>query len=162
MEVREYIEVLFGEPKDKQKALVNLLGPFIRDLEKKGLEIAIANSKIEKVGKVNLQSIEIEKSFPGGGFYPKPGLAVGLLHDHGKEVKKLKSLVTIGTMNTAITIRATDEANFSVHALITTLNKKLPNAFVTGGGHKNAGSINFIPVMKDNVLKELKLFIKSR
>lgn len=162
MEVREYVEVLFGEPMDKQKKLVGLLAPYIYDLEKKGLEIAKANSKVEKLGKTNLQSINIDESFPGFGFYPKPGKAVGLLHDYGKEKKKLKSLVSIGIMNTAITIRATDEANFSVHDLIKQLNKKLPNAFVEGGGHKNAGSINFIPVKQKEVLSELKKFVKSR
>ena len=39
------------------------------------------------------------------------------------------------------------------------LQKKLPNAFVEGGGHKNAGSINFIPKMKDEVWKVVKEFI---
>ncbi len=39
MEAREYIEVLFGEPRDKQKNLVKLMAPYIRNLEKKGLEI---------------------------------------------------------------------------------------------------------------------------
>ena len=65
-------------------------------------------------------------------------------------------------MATAITIRATDKANFSVHELIQFLNKKLPNAFVEGGGHKNAGSISFIPNKQKDVLKLLKEFIKSR
>jgi RecJ-like exonuclease len=61
-----------------------------------------------------------------------------------------------------MTIRATDSANFSVHELINHLNKKLPNAFVNGGGHKNAGSINFLPYMKEKVLNELKEFIFNR
>ena len=39
------------------------------------------------------------------------------------------------------------------------LQKKLPNAFIEGGGHKNAGAINFIPRMKDKVLEIVKSFI---
>jgi archaea-specific RecJ-like exonuclease len=161
MEAREYIEVLFGEPRNKQKELVKLLAPYIRDLDAKGLEIAKSAAKVEKIGKVTLQTILIEENFPGFGFFPKPGRATGLLHDHLKETKKVSSLVTAGILNSAITIRATDEANFSVHNLIEFLNKKIPEAFIEGGGHKNAGSITFIPSKKDKVVSLLKEFIKS-
>ena len=40
MEVREYIGVLFGEPRDKQKKLVELMVPYIKKLEEKALSIA--------------------------------------------------------------------------------------------------------------------------
>jgi len=63
-------------------------------------------------------------------------------------------------MNTAMSFRATDGANFSTHELIETLKEKLPNAFVEGGGHKNAGAINFIPKMKDDVYKIVHDFIR--
>ena len=162
MEAREYIEVLFGEPREKQKALVSLLAPYINKLDKKGLEIGKSTAQIEKVGKTNLQTIDIDKTFPGFGFFPKPGRAIGMVHDYAKEEKKLTSLVTAGIMNTAITLRATDESNFSVHELINYINKKLPSAFVEGGGHKNAGSITFLPASKEEVIKLLKEFIKTR
>ena len=162
MEVREYMGAVFGEPREKQKALVNLLAPHIKKLEKKGLAISKANVKLEEIGKTTLQIIEIDKAFPGFGFYPKPGMCVGMTHDDLQETKKVTNLVSIGLMNTAITIRATDEANFSVHELITFLNKKLPNAFVEGGGHKNAGSINFIPSKKEEVFDLLREFMKGR
>lgn len=162
MEAREYIEVLFGEPRDKQRKLVSLLAPYIKNLDAKGLEMAKSAAKIEKIGSVSLQTIDIEKNFPGFGFFPKPGRAVGLLHDYAKETKKISSLVSVGIMSSAITIRATDEANFSVHELIETLHKKLPSAFADGGGHKNAGSITFIPSKREEVLSLMKDFIKSR
>ena len=166
MEVREYIEVLFGEPREKQKELVGLMAPYIRKLDAKGLAIGKANAQLEKIGKTTLQIIDIDKTFPGFGFFPKPGRSVGLVHDslsHGDDPKGPQKqkipLVSIGLMNTAITIRATDEANFSVHKLIEFLEKKLPNAFVEGGGHKNAGSINFIPNKKDEVMKYFREFV---
>jgi len=162
MEVREYIEVLFGEPRARQKELVSLMAPYIRDLDRKGLEIGKSNAKQEKIGKVTIQTIEIEQTFPGFGFFPKPGRAVGLIHDDYQTEKKVTSLVTAGIMNTAITLRATDEANFSVHEFINFLNKKLPEAFTNGGGHKNAGSINFLPYKKNEVVSLLKDFIKGR
>jgi len=161
MEVREYIEVLFGEPRDRQKSLVNLMSPYIREMDKKGLKIAQENSKVEKLGKVNFQSIYVEETFPMG-FFPKPGRVTGLVHDALQVEKKITSLVTAGIMNTAITMRATDEANFSVHELIKFIEKRLPESFVNGGGHKNAGSITFLPNKKEKVVELLKEFIKSR
>ncbi|MFH1801982.1 MAG: hypothetical protein ABH864_00860 [archaeon] len=161
MEAREYIEVLFGEPREKQKELVSLMAPYIHQLEKKGLEISKDNAKTEKINSTTFQTIDIEKTFPGFGFYPKPGMCVGMIHDYLKE-KGTTNLVSAGIMSTAVTLRATDEANFSVHELITFLNQKSPHAFVEGGGHKNAGSITFIPNKRDEIVQLLKDFIKSR
>jgi archaea-specific RecJ-like exonuclease len=164
MEVREYIEVLFGEPRNKQKELVGLMSPYIKDLYDKGLAMGKSNAVIEKVGKATLQMIDVDETFPGFGFVPRPGLAVGLLHDDLKYSGKVKdnALVTAGIMRTAITFRATDEANFSVHDLIEFINKKLPEAFAGGGGHKNAGSVNFLPYKKEKVVELLKDFMKKR
>jgi len=162
MESREYISVLFGEPKEQQKKLVSLLAPYIRDLDKKGLAIGKSSAIIEEMGDVTLQTIEIEKSFPGFGFFPKPGRSVGLLHDNLQKETGVTKLVSIGVMNTAMTFRATDEANFSMHEMIETLRAKMSNAFIEGGGHKNAGAINFIPKMKEEVLVEVKKFISKK
>ena len=130
--------------------------------KEKGIEIGRANAKIEKIGKTSFQMIDINETFPGFDFYPKPGRAIGLLHDDFQKTKKISNLISIGVMETAIAIRATDEAKFSIHKLIKFLNKKLPNAFIEGGGHKNAGSINFIPNKKDEVLRLFKEFIKEK
>jgi archaea-specific RecJ-like exonuclease len=162
LEGREYIGVIFGEPRDKQKALVDLMAPYIRRLEEKGLAIARTNASIEKIGKNSLQILNIENSFPGFGFYPKPGKVIGLIHDDLQKNNKSKNLITVGLMNTAMTFRATDEANFSVHDLINYLSKKSPDSFVEGGGHKNAGSITFIPNKKEEIFKLLKKFIEER
>jgi len=162
MEVREYIGVIFGEPRNKQKELVSLMAPYIIELEQKGLQIAKSSSKVEKIGKVNLQLIDIENTFPGFGFYPKPGKCVGMLHDDLQTSKGIDNLVTAGLMNTAITLRATDKSNFSMHELITYLNKKSPNSFVAGGGHKNAGSITFLPNKQQEILELLRKFISER
>jgi RecJ-like exonuclease len=162
MESREYIGVLFGEPREQQKKLVSLLAPHIRNLDKKGLAIGKSSAVIEKLKNgVTLQTIEIEKSFPGFGFFPKPGRSIGLLHDNLQKESGVTNLVSIAVMNTAMSFRATDGANFSTHELIEVLKKRLPNAFVEGGGHKNAGAINFIPKMKDDVFEEVRKFISG-
>jgi RecJ-like exonuclease len=162
MEAREYIEVLFGEPRDRQKELVALLAPYIEELDKKGLKMGKSNAKIEKIGNTNLQLLYFEEFFPGFGFFPKPGRIVGLVHDSIQDEKGITNLISVGVMATAVTIRATDESNFSVHELIKFIDKKLPDAFVNGGGHKNAGSISFLPNKQKEVVELLREFIKGR
>ena len=162
MEVREYIEVLFGEPRTRQKQLVKLMAPYIKKLSDKGLAIGKANAQTEMIKNTTLQIIDIEKTFPGFGFYPKPGMCVGMVHDDLQKTKKITNLVSAGIMGTAITLRATDESNFSVHELIIFINKKLPDSFCDGGGHKNAGSITFLPNKKDKVVDLLREFIRMR
>jgi RecJ-like exonuclease len=159
MEAREYIEVLFGEPMEKQKALVGLMAPYIKGLEAKGLRIAESAARIEQVGHHSLQLLEVEQNFPRG-FYPKPGKTVSMLHESG-EKKNHKKLITLGVLADAITIRASDDANFSVIELIAYLNKHAPDAFVEGGGHKNAGSIRFIPRKQSEVLEGIESYIKG-
>ena len=117
-------------------------------------------AKQKKINKITLQSINIDDVFPGFGFFPKTGRVVGLLHDD-LEKTGISNLITVGIMRTAITIRATDKANFSVHLLIKFLTKKLPNAFVGGGGHKNAGSISFLPNKQKEILGLFEEFIKN-
>ena len=160
MEAREYIEVLFGEPMAQQKKLVAVLAPYIRELEAKGLAIAQSAAQVETIKGVHLQTIDIEKTF-SRGFYPKPGRCVSMLHDHYQVTKKTTKVVTLGVMPDALTIRGSDDIEFSVPELITYLNKKLPEAFVEGGGHRNAGSIKFVPSKHADVLKLVKEYIKT-
>ena len=162
MEVREYIEVLFGEPRNKQKELVKLLAPFIRELDKKGLKIGKSNAKIEKIGNTNLQLLYLEEFFPGFGFFPKPGRIVSLVHDNLQVEKKITNLVSVGVMATSATIRATDDSNFSVHDLIKFVDEKLPESFVSGGGHKNAGSITFLPNKQKQIVDLIREFVGKR
>ncbi len=162
MEVREYIEVLFGEPREQQKKLVSLMAPHINKLDAKGLAIGVSNARQEKLGKIVLQSIEIEDTFPGFGFFPKPGRATGMVHDDYQKQSGETAVVTAGIMRTAITMRATNDANFSVHELKKYIEKECPGAFVEGGGHKNAGALNFLPYKKEEVVKLLREFISNR
>ncbi|MEK6855269.1 MAG: hypothetical protein AABX73_03535 [Nanoarchaeota archaeon] len=161
MEAREYIEVLFGEPMSKQKTLVALLAPYINGLENKGLEIAKNSVKTEKINKTTLQLLFIEEIY-SRGFYPKPGKCNGLLHDYAQEKKGIKNIVSAAILSDMVTIRASDEANFSVHEFILFINKKIPDAFPEGGGHKNAGAIKFVPNKQKEIITSLKEFIKIR
>ena len=160
MEAREYIETVFGEPIEKQKKLLALLGPYIQNLETKGLAIAEANAVREKIGNVTLQTLEVELAFPRGS-YPKPGKCVGMLHDKAQVDLKTDALVSVGILPDLVTIRATEASGFSVHTFIDKLQKELPKAFPNGGGHHLAGAVKFTPTQRENVLKVLRSCIKK-
>jgi len=156
MEAREYIEVVFGEPIAKQKQLVQLMAPVIRNLEKKGLAIAEQNAKREKIGRNVLQLLYIDEVY-SKFTYPKPGKSIGLLHD--KLLETEKNVISVGIMADLITMRATESSGFSVHKLISYLNDKVPEAFIEGGGHHLAGAIKFVPNKQKDVIAYLKSFL---
>ncbi|PIN93520.1 hypothetical protein COU54_02465 [Candidatus Pacearchaeota archaeon CG10_big_fil_rev_8_21_14_0_10_31_24] len=160
MQAREYIEVVFGNPVDRQKELVSLMAPHVRKLEAKGLEIAKSAAKTEKIKDITIQLLFVEETFPRGS-YPKPGRSTGMLHDFLIKEKNLVKVVSIGVLADLITIRATEESKFSVHELIAFLKKKVPQAFIEGGGHHLAGAIKFVPSQRQNVLDNTRKYIDS-
>lgn len=159
MEGREYYDVLFGSDKAKQSKLIELFDPALDQMEKKGLAIAQSQVRQEHIGDILVQFLDIEASFSRGS-YPKPGRCNGLLHDHAS--KSHKRVVSVGMLSDVFTMRATDEANFSVHDFLRALQEKVPEAFADGGGHKNAGSIKFVPALRDQVIQVFKEFVESR
>lgn len=161
MEAREFIEVVFGEPIERQKALVSLLVPHIKKLGIRGLSIGESNAKTEIIGKTTLQTLMIEEVYPRGS-YPKPGICINMLHDKIQKSGEITNVITLGILTDAITIRASQESGFSIHDLISYLNKNVPAAFIEGGGHHRAGSIKFVPIERINVLSAIKKFISSR
>lgn len=160
MEAREYVEVLFGEPMAQQKKLVGLLAPYIRGLEAQALEVAKSAVKKEKIGKTSLNFLYIEETF-SRGIYPKPGKVNGMLHDFFQQEGE-KNIISLGVLSDAVTMRASDDAKFSVHDFIAYCKKNIPEAFVNGGGHKNAGAIRFVPSKRDRVLEAYRIFIKGK
>ncbi|MDO8564220.1 MAG: hypothetical protein Q7R87_04380 [Nanoarchaeota archaeon] len=160
MEAREYVEVLFGEPMAQQKKLVGLLAPYIRGLEVQALEVAKSAVKKEKIGKTNMNLLFIEETF-SRGIYPKPGKVNGMLHDFMQKEGE-SNLLSLGVLSDAVTMRASDESKFSVHEFIAYCKKNIPEAFVNGGGHKNAGAIRFVPSQREKVLEAFRIFIRSK
>ncbi len=159
MEAREYVEVLFGEPMEKQKKLVGVLAPYIRKLEAQSLTIAKAAVKKERIGKTNLHLLFIEETF-SRGVYPKPGRANGALHDLFKK-EGVQNLVSAGVLADALTIRASEDSGFNIHEFISYVKKNAGDAFPEGGGHQHAGALRFVPSKREKVLDALRDFLKN-
>jgi archaea-specific RecJ-like exonuclease len=160
MEAREYVSVVFGERMEQQKALVEVMSPHLDKLKVKALAIAKALVKKEKQGKATLQMLDIETSFSRNS-YPKPGMTIGMLHDDELKQDPEKSLVSIATLSDVIVLRASEGSNFSVNEFIKHLDKNCPEAFIEGGGHKNAGAIKFVPSKQKEVLELLRSYLQK-
>ncbi len=160
MEAREYVSTVFGEKAEQQKKLVSVLVPYIRKLQEKGLAIAKTLVKREEVGSVVLQSLDVEKSFSRNS-YPKPGQTIGMLHDAYLSEHKAARLISMAVLSDIIVLRASEESEFSVNEFIEHLNKACPEAFIEGGGHKQAGAIKFVPAKQSEVLAALKKFVSE-
>ena len=158
MEAREYIETVFGEPLEKQRALVALMSPYIRALEARSLAIAKAAAQRESIAGCTLQTLDIESTF-SRNTYPKPGKTIGLLHDELASKEKHTRLISVGLLNDIITIRATPDSQFSIHDFLAYLAKNAPQAFAEGGGHHQAGAIRFVPSKREVVLAALHAFL---
>lgn len=117
-------------------------------------------AKKEKVGKTTIQFLFIEETF-SRGIYPKPGKINGMLHDITEKAGE-KNLLSLGVLSDAVTMRATSDSGFSVHDFIAYCKKNVPDAFVNGGGHENAGAIRFVPSKRDKVLDAFRSFVKSK
>ncbi len=160
MEAREYVSVVFGERVEQQKALVEVMTPYITKLKEKGLAIAKALVQREKYGKVTLQTLDIETSFSRNS-YPKPGQTIGMLHDSYLKENPETRLVSIATLSDVIVLRASENSEFSVNKFIKHLNENCPEAFIEGGGHKQAGAIKFVPSKQKDVLILLRKYLES-
>ncbi len=160
MEGREYVSTVFGERIEQQKALVAVLSPYIKKLQTKALAIANALVTREQHGSVTLQFLNVESSFSRNS-YPKPGQTIGLLHDAYLKEHKDAKLVSIAVLSDVIVLRASEKSDFSVNEFITYLDKACPEAFIEGGGHKQAGAIKFVPAKQSEVLAALKKFVSE-
>jgi RecJ-like exonuclease len=155
VDTQEYMDILLGTDRSKQKEVVALLYPHIEAQEKRALSVATASACKEQLGTTIFQVLDIESTLSRGS-YPKPGKVVGLLHDESKE-----KTVTIGLMSDAKTFRAKEGSGFSVHEFLKTLNERLPKAFAEGGGHELAGSIKFVPTAQKEVLELLREYVEK-
>jgi archaea-specific RecJ-like exonuclease len=151
----EYMSLLFGDDRKMQQKTVALLLPELERLEQKAIAIGKDALQEEKIGDITLASIDVHATYPRMA-YPKMGRIVGLLHDtlDGK-------VVTIGTTESSMTIRAKKEAGFSLHGFIDLIKKEIPKAFVEGGGHECAGTIHFVPSTKKSVEEALKKYLSK-
>ena len=104
------------------------------------------------VKKKNLVFIDLFKTIPRNTF-PPSGRSVGLLF------KEYKGKVALAGFTDEICIFRASLNNFNVKDIIARLRKK--GFSVNGGGHELAGTIKFLPIEKERILKEVESYVNS-
>ena len=68
--------------------------------------------------------------------------------------------VSIGSHRDFITFRADGVPPFSFVNLMEHLKEQFPHALVSGGGHPNAGTVKFLPAAKDEIMREIRRYLR--
>jgi len=113
----------------------------------------------------DLISIELDKLIFRGEF-PSPGRTLGFIHNKyiwDNEINEDdKAIISLGIAEDYLVIRATNKAKaigFDLNHII----KQLKDVYleeVQGGGHPGAGTIRFVPILKDEVRKVTLKYIE--
>lgn len=106
----------------------------------------------------DLISVELDKLIFRGEF-PSPGRTLGFIHNKyiwENEINEDdRAIISLGMAEDYLVIRATNKAKaigFDLNDIIKQL-KDVYSEEVQGGGHPGAGTIRFVPILKDEVRK---------
>lgn len=160
-ESRELVDILFGSQAQKQKELCELLYPKILKMMERQLNISKQFVKKENIGNVLVATVDIENS-SNFNVYPNPGKATGNLHDQLQKEHPQKPVLTVGYGKDFITLRATDGTNFLVSEFVQKSVEAFPFAGIEGGGHEHAGSLRFVPFVKEQLLQKIRDYVKEK
>ncbi|MBT4824230.1 hypothetical protein HOL83_03680 [Candidatus Woesearchaeota archaeon] len=166
MEGRDIVNDLLGANEEKQKKLLALIKPKLKNVRKQQLETNkkyMVIEELEKNRSIIVCRLEINKvrSF---GSYPAAGATVGITQDYLVEKYKLKNkkVISLGINKDQINFRCSREIKeFDVNEIIKILKNKLPYAQIDGGGHRVAGSINFVEAAKEEVISIVEEYINK-
>ena len=143
--------------RDKQGEIVNLTYPYIRELEEKEkriIENVVVKSKVNNYDLIILDLAKIDIMSD----YPPPGKATGLCFKMFS--RDYNKLLVLGVSQNYITMRTNIE-NFNILNVMSFIKSKLDYGFVGGGGHPKAGTIKFVPAVKDKVLDLIKEYLAN-
>jgi len=147
--VRDILQI--GKKDGRADATADEIAKLSKTLVEKALVTMEAKAEKKEVGDFTIQTIDLENFAPRFEF-PTHGLLVGELHDKTKgDVSKI---LTLGIGTDYIIFRASNiEKN--LETIITGLKEKVPLANITGGGHSNVGTINFLIGFKSEIIETI-------
>ena len=142
---------------EKVVELSNLYKPII-EAEREQIKSSVLHyKKTLSVGKYKLNLLDGELTTLRGEYY-QIGRLAGVLSDSSDDL----NVITCVYSNSFVVFRAKQEQPlFDVNKLIPFLQKKLPHARLSGGGHAVAGSIKLLPIAMDDTLKLISEFISN-
>ncbi len=160
MEAREFVDDLFGNNMEAQKAMVEMLVPELKQRYDMVEKVATEFAEIKDYGNFYLISFDGEKGTFRGD-YPQIGKSTNHIHKTF-EAKQDKPIVTMTHGSTFMTLRVSDKIkNFEVPTFVQMVFKELPNLNANGGGHEHAGSVRFIEYGREKVLLLFDKYLKE-
>ncbi len=156
-EGRGLVNVLFGEDREKQKQLVQLLYKDINERFERQKLVVKKYANVKETDKIvivrlALENITIRESFPAAG------KTAGVGHDLFK--KENKGIITIGSGSDFVVFRCDNVEGFDVNKIVKELKQNLPHTLADGGGHAYAGSIKFVSAAKQEILDFIDKYIE--
>ncbi len=159
MESHVLVDDIFGRSKDKQKQLVELIIQDVNAKKENRMKNLIHFSEIEEDGDEVIATVNLKDSTEMG--YPSMGKSTGMLFDYLKNKYNEKSIFVIGYSDSMTVIRISDDVKININFIIDLLNEKYDYASIEGGGHERAGSIRFVPAMRNIIIKEIVNYFKE-
>jgi len=156
IEGRELVSDLLGNDKNKQRKIIGLVKADIKFRRQKILEGSLASVKKKDVNGIQLVEFNVLKVTVRGQ-YPPVGKTVGMVFDSFKE----NPTVVLGYGDESITVRS-NCGKFTVQEMLKHLEEKIPQAYIRGGGHENAGTIKFLAAFNGEVVKLVSEFLTTK
>ena len=156
IEARNVINDLLGDNIKKQKEIMHLLKDEINRRNEEQTGIIKETMKEEKINSIRVIKLDMDNISLRSEF-PPPGKIAGLAFKELEE-EGYHNFIILGIANDYIIIR-TDIKGFDVNEAIRLLKDKIKYGFISGGGHERAGTVKFIKIIKEKVLKGLNEYI---
>lgn len=139
---------------EKQEKMIKLLLPLIDVWVEESSAVVKKFMEKKVFSNFDFYSLDLEKTTSYGD-YMSAGKMVGIMHR-----LNTGSHISMGFANDFVTVRS-EHPTFSVVELMGKLKEKIPYGKITGGGHEYAGTIKFILGVKEELVQEIKVYLKS-
>ncbi|MFP4190008.1 MAG: DHH family phosphoesterase [Candidatus Woesearchaeota archaeon] len=152
MQARGFVNSLFGGEGDfiRQQSIMRLIGDEIKRRNDMTLNAARHYMNVEEAAGSIIMTLDADKVTNRGQF-PAIGKTVGMTHDSLKQENPGRAIISMGLGPDFITLRMTDQAEFSVGKIVKKMQQRIPYGGIEGGGHEHAGSIKFLEAAREEV-----------
>ncbi|MBI5002673.1 hypothetical protein HZC31_04765 [Candidatus Woesearchaeota archaeon] len=157
---REIVQDILGRDEKKQHKLLALAEKQLDKLFTAQLSSCLTFAEVVEKKHFLFVKVPIEQLSTSRNAYPPRGKSIGLVSQHFADQNKKALVVGIGS--SSFNFRCNKEIkDFDVNQFITLCKKKFPYAQVSGGGHKQAGSIIFVAAAYKEMYDALEEYVNT-
>ncbi len=150
-------DLLYGNP-EKHTKLVGLIYEEIVKRKEEQMKVISRFADVKDMGGFIIAKIELSRLMRKT--YPSAGMTIGMMAGYTQNKFK-KPVVALGIGDDFITFRIGDGLDFDVNRIISSIEKTIPHADASGGGHPKAGTVRFNPGVLDEILALIEKYMKK-